>query len=75
MFSCRDLTFTFYLPTLPTLQIPLGINAAASVCIGNELGAGNTAKAKLICKVVLGLAGTGGAPVKELYIVTSVRKS
>ncbi|XP_003971115.2 multidrug and toxin extrusion protein 1-like [Takifugu rubripes] len=39
-------------------MIPLGINAAASVCIGNELGAGNTAKAKLICKVVLGLAGT-----------------
>lgn len=68
LFSYWDLTFTW------SLQFPLGINAAASVCIGNELGAGNTAKAKLICKVVLVLAGTGGAPVKEIYIVPSVRE-
>lgn len=58
LLSYMDLPFT------RSLQFPLGINAAASVCIGNELGAGNTAKAKLICKLVLVLAGTGGAPVK-----------
>ncbi|CAG08874.1 unnamed protein product, partial [Tetraodon nigroviridis] len=40
-----------------TYMFPLGVHAAACVCIGNALGAGNTAKAIVICKVVLALSG------------------
>lgn len=45
-------------------QFPLGVHAAACVCIGNALGAGSTAKAIVICKVVLALSGIGAATVK-----------
>lgn len=38
---------------LPALQIPLGFSAAASVRVGNALGAGNTERAKLSSKVSL----------------------
>ncbi|XP_070839137.1 multidrug and toxin extrusion protein 1 [Chaetodon trifascialis] len=36
---------------------PLGIHAATCVCVGNALGAGNTARAIVTCKVVLVLSG------------------
>lgn len=38
---------------LPALQIPLGFSVAASVRVGNALGAGNTERAKLSSKVSL----------------------
>nr|XP_020508650.1 multidrug and toxin extrusion protein 1-like [Labrus bergylta] len=38
-------------------MFPLGIHAAACVRVGNALGAGNTSRALLTCKVALVLAG------------------
>ncbi|XP_029957239.1 multidrug and toxin extrusion protein 1 [Salarias fasciatus] len=38
-------------------MFPLGIQAAACVRVGNALGAGNTNRAKITCKVALVLAG------------------
>ncbi|XP_037323230.2 multidrug and toxin extrusion protein 1-like isoform X2 [Pungitius pungitius] len=38
-------------------MFPLGIRAAASVRVGNALGAGNTSRALVTCKVVLVLTG------------------
>ncbi|XP_049447717.1 multidrug and toxin extrusion protein 1 isoform X2 [Epinephelus fuscoguttatus] len=40
-----------------TYMFPLGIHAAACVRVGNALGAGNTARALVTCKVVLVLSG------------------
>lgn len=39
------------------LQFPLGIHAAACVRVGNALGAGNTSRAIITCKVALVLSG------------------
>uniref|UniRef100_A0AAX7SG22 Multidrug and toxin extrusion protein n=1 Tax=Astatotilapia calliptera TaxID=8154 RepID=A0AAX7SG22_ASTCA len=39
-------------------MIPLGIHAAACVRVGNALGAGDTTRALLTCKVTLFLSGT-----------------
>ncbi|XP_056141038.1 multidrug and toxin extrusion protein 1 [Lampris incognitus] len=40
-----------------TYMFPLGVHAAACVRIGNALGAGNTARAIVTCKVTLFLSG------------------
>ncbi|KAM7398045.1 hypothetical protein PAMA_006081 [Pampus argenteus] len=40
-----------------TYMFPLGVHAAACVRVGNALGAGNTARALITCKVTLVLAG------------------
>lgn len=40
-----------------TFMFPLGVQAAACVRVGNALGAGNTSRAILTCKVCLVLAG------------------
>ncbi|KAM9348851.1 multidrug and toxin extrusion protein 1 [Symphorus nematophorus] len=40
-----------------TYMVPLGIHAAACVRVGNALGAGDTARAIVTCKVVLVLSG------------------
>lgn len=39
------------------LQFPLGVHAAACVRVGNALGAGDTARAIVTCKVALVLSG------------------
>lgn len=39
-------------------MVPLGISAAACVRVGNALGAGDTSRALITCKVTLALAGT-----------------
>uniref|UniRef100_A0A667XGH7 Multidrug and toxin extrusion protein n=1 Tax=Myripristis murdjan TaxID=586833 RepID=A0A667XGH7_9TELE len=39
------------------LQFPLGVHAAACVRVGNALGAGDTARAMVTCKVALALSG------------------
>lgn len=41
-----------------SLQFPLGISAAVCVRVGNALGAGNTNRAIVTCKVALILSGT-----------------
>ncbi|XP_029304710.1 multidrug and toxin extrusion protein 1-like isoform X1 [Cottoperca gobio] len=41
-----------------TYMFPLGIHAASCVRVGNALGAGNTTRALLTCKVALVLSGT-----------------
>ena len=38
-------------------QFPLGVHAAACVRVGNALGAGDTARALVTCKVALVLSG------------------
>lgn len=40
-----------------SLQFPLSIHAAACVRVGNALGAGNTSRAIVTCKVALVLSG------------------
>uniref|UniRef100_A0A8D3ABB7 Multidrug and toxin extrusion protein n=1 Tax=Scophthalmus maximus TaxID=52904 RepID=A0A8D3ABB7_SCOMX len=40
-----------------TYMFPLGVHAAACVRVGNALGAGDTSRAKVTCKVALVLAG------------------
>lgn len=40
-----------------SLQFPFGVHAATCVRVGNALGAGDTARAIVTCKVVLVLAG------------------
>ncbi|XP_035998988.1 multidrug and toxin extrusion protein 1 isoform X1 [Fundulus heteroclitus] len=40
-----------------TYMFPLGIHVAACVRVGNALGAGNTSRAKITCKVALVLSG------------------
>ncbi|XP_064207451.1 multidrug and toxin extrusion protein 1 [Anguilla rostrata] len=40
-----------------TYMFPLGVHAAACVRVGNALGAGNTARALMTCKVTLVLSG------------------
>jgi len=40
-----------------SLQFPLGFHVAACVRVGNALGAGNTTRAIITCKVALVLSG------------------
>ncbi|KAK6317662.1 hypothetical protein J4Q44_G00130620, partial [Coregonus suidteri] len=40
-----------------TYMFPLGVHAAACVRVGNALGAGDTSRALLTCKVALVLSG------------------
>ncbi|XP_041657980.1 multidrug and toxin extrusion protein 1 [Cheilinus undulatus] len=66
-----------------TYMFPLGVHAAACVRVGNALGAGNTARALVTCKVALVLAGVlavlQGAVIASTksvigYIFTSDKK-
>lgn len=41
-----------------SLQFPLGVHAAACVRVGNALGAGDTNRAFVTCKVALVLSGS-----------------
>lgn len=52
------------------LQFPLGVHAATCVRVGNALGAGDTARAIVTCKVTLVLSGMQhrGPLFKKMYL-------
>lgn len=54
----KNLVLKLYFPLPhPVPQFPMGFSVAASVRVGNALGAGNTEQAKLSSKVALICAG------------------
>lgn len=56
-----------------SLQFPLGIRAAACVRVGNALGAGNTTRAIVTCKVVLVLAGMKTYTYEHKHEITTIQ--
>lgn len=58
VFGKRWFISLMHVVTVASLQFPLGISAATCVRVGNALGAGNTARAIVTCKVALVLSGT-----------------